>query len=451
MSCVSSNETIAVIGLGYVGLPLAMAFAEAGKRVIGFDTNAKKITAYTQGQDPTGEVGSKRLQAAETLFFTNNPDELSAADIFIVAVPTPVDQAQQPDTSILESACRLVGRVLRKGNIVVFESTVYPGCTEEVCLPILESESGLQLNTDFSLGYSPERVSPGDDARTLQQVVKVVAGSNDTAKDYLVNLYGQVIEAGIYPAKSIQVAEAAKVIENTQRDINIAFVNELSMIFDRLGLNTQDILDTAASKWNFLSFKPGLVGGHCIGVDPYYLSYKAMISGARPEMICAGRRINDAMAHYVVEQTIKKMIQSDISIKGARIGVMGVTFKENCPDIRNSKVFDVIKELADYGAQVIVTDPCADPDDVYQYQQITLEDQSALWALDVLIVAVNNRQFESMEDKHISSLYRIGHGVCIDVKGCVATKIERHLNYWSLLYHQMPQCVMSGEKHETLC
>ncbi|MEE4278958.1 MAG: nucleotide sugar dehydrogenase, partial [Halieaceae bacterium] len=362
-----ATATIAIVGLGYVGLPLAVAFG-ARQRTIGFDLNEAKLDAYRAGHDPSGEVADAALKAAVLLEFTSDPALLAQADVVIVVVPTPIDDAKRPDLRPLESASRSVGRHLKPGAIVVFESTVYPGCTEEVCVPILEAESGLPWaggreaaggagEGGFYVGYSPERINPGDQQHRLESITKVVAGDTQQTAERLAQLYGSIITAGIHKAASIRVAEAAKVIENTQRDLNIALMNELAMIFERMGIDTLDVLEAAGTKWNFLPFRPGLVGGHCIGVDPYYLTYKAQSLGYHPSVVLAGRRINDGMGKFVAEQTVKQLAARGLPITGARITVLGLTFKEDCPDLRNSRVPDICDELAEYGCAVQVHDP----------------------------------------------------------------------------------------------
>lgn len=340
--------TVAVIGLGYVGLPLAVEFGKKFK-TLGFDLSKEKVAAYRDFRDPTGEVSTEDLRAASQLSCHSDPSVIAEADFIVVAVPTPVDAARQPDLTPLEKSSASVGKYLKKGAIVVYESTVYPGATEEVCIPILEQTSGLKWKQDFFVGYSPERINPGDKERTVTKIVKVVSGDTPETLEKVKEIYGAVITAGVYPAATIKVAEAAKVIENTQRDLNIALINELAVIFHEVGIDTLDVLEAAGTKWNFLPFRPGLVGGHCIGVDPYYLTHKAEMLGLHPEVIRAGRRINDGMGKYVAEQTVKQMIQAGSSIKGAKVIVLGLTFKENCPDLRNSKVIDVIRELQAYG------------------------------------------------------------------------------------------------------
>jgi UDP-N-acetyl-D-glucosamine/UDP-N-acetyl-D-galactosamine dehydrogenase len=378
---------VAVVGLGYVGLPLAIEFGKRW-RTIGFDLSQAKIQAYHERRDPTGEVSGDAFAAATLLEPTTDAAALKQADFLVVAVPTPVDDAHNPDFSPLEGASTAVGRHLKRGATVVYESTVYPGATEEVCIPILERESGLKWKRDFFVGYSPERINPGDKERTLTKIVKVVSGDTPETLDRVAAIYGSVITAGVYKASSIKVAEAAKVIENTQRDLNIALVNELSMIFHRVGIDTTEVLEAAGTKWNFLPFRPGLVGGHCIGVDPYYLTHKAERLGYHPQVILAGRRINDGMGAYIAAQTVKCLIQQGRAVNGAHINVLGLTFKENCPDLRNSKVIDVIRELQSYGAHVHVHDPMASTDEAQHEYGVTLERWEDLPRADAVVAAV---------------------------------------------------------------
>lgn len=414
------KKTIAIIGLGYVGLPLALAFAKK-YQVIGFDINSDRIAELKAGIDTTRETTTESLQAAHNLELTSDTSELSKAQIYIITVPTPVDETNQPDMAPLLSASKLVGSVLGIGDIVVYESTVYPGATEEICVPELEAYSGLSFNEDFFCGYSPERINPGDKTHRLETIIKVTSGSTDAIADEIDALYSNVITAGTHKASSIAVAEAAKVIENTQRDINIALMNELSLIFNRMGLDTIEVLEAAGTKWNFLPFRPGLVGGHCIGVDPYYLTHKAQALGYHPEMILAGRSINDSMAVHVADETIKEMLRRDLPVKGGRVLVLGLTFKENCPDLRNSKVFDVVKTLQSYGAKVDLHDPEADLEEAEQkYGQPLLrnlgEDEQGLY--DAVILAVPHKSYQDLSVEGVKSL---GHrnAVIFDIKGCL--------------------------------
>jgi len=384
--------TVAVVGLGYVGLPLAIEFGKK-YRTIGFDLSQDKIDAYRNKVDPTGEVAAEEFKAAAKLEVTTNPRSLREADFIIVAVPTPVDDAHNPDFGPLLGASTSVGQNLARGAVVVFESTVYPGATEEVCVPILERCSGMRWKQDFHVGYSPERINPGDKEHSFTRIVKVVSGDDDETLEKVAQLYGSVVEAGVYKASSIRVAEAAKVIENTQRDLNIAFVNELAIIFDRLGIDTDEVLRAAGTKWNFLPFRPGLVGGHCIGVDPYYLTHKAERVGYHPQVILAGRRINDGMGAFVARKTVQQMIHAGRNIMGARVNILGLTFKENCKDIRNSKVIDIIRELAEYGVESFVHDPHADADEALHEYNIRLCTWDQLPAADALVLAVAHKEF----------------------------------------------------------
>lgn len=385
-------NTVAVVGLGYVGLPLAVEF---GKRrpTLGFDLNRTKIEHYRRHADPTGEVSSADLRAATQLRVSDDPAILREADFIIVAVPTPIDHAHQPDFSPLVGASEIVGRHLKRGAIVVYESTVYPGATEEVCVPVLERHSGLTWKKDFHIGYSPERINPGDKEHTLPRIVKVVAGDDAATLETVAAVYESVITAGVHRASSIKVAEAAKVIENTQRDLNIALMNELAILFEKLGLDTTEVLQAAGTKWNFLPFRPGLVGGHCIGVDPYYLTYKADMIGYHPQVILAGRRINDGMGKFIAEQTIKRMIQCGSHVRGAKVNILGLTFKENVPDLRNSRVIDVIHELQSFGIEVHVHDPVPVQEEAMHEYGIELTTWEDLPVADAIIVAVAHRQF----------------------------------------------------------
>jgi UDP-N-acetyl-D-galactosamine dehydrogenase len=386
--------TIAVVGLGYVGLPLAVAF---GKKfpTIGFDLSAAKIEAYRRHVDPTGEVSSEDLRAAKQLRVTTDPTALTEADFVIVAVPTPIDDAHNPDFGPLLGASEAVGRNLKRGATVVFESTVYPGATEEICIPVLERHSGLAWKRDFFVGYSPERINPGDKERTLTKITKVVSGDTPETLERVAQIYDAVVEAGVYRASSIKVAEAAKVIENTQRDLNIALMNELSLIFHRVGIDTLEVLQAAGTKWNFMPFRPGLVGGHCIGVDPYYLTHKAEMLGYHPQVILAGRRINDGMGKYVAEQTVKQLIQAGSPVKGEDVVVLGLTFKEDCPDLRNSRVIDVVRELVSYGATVHVHDPVAQPEEAMHEYGVKLVPWDALPRAAAIVAAVAHREFKA--------------------------------------------------------
>ncbi|WP_104490020.1 Vi polysaccharide biosynthesis UDP-N-acetylglucosamine C-6 dehydrogenase TviB [Acinetobacter indicus] len=410
-----SDLKIAVIGLGYVGLPLAVEF---GKKVpvIGFDIHKKRIEELQSGQDHTLEVSPEELQQANQLSYSANLDDLKSCNFFIVTVPTPVDHVNRPDLTPLQKASETIGQVLNPSDIVVYESTVYPGATEEVCIPVLEKISGLKFNQDFFAGYSPERINPGDKVNTLTKIKKITSGSTPEVAELVDQVYSSIITAGTHKASSIKVAEAAKVIENTQRDLNIALVNELSVIFDRLGIDTLDVLEAAGSKWNFLPFRPGLVGGHCIGVDPYYLTHKAEEVGYHPQVILAGRRINDNMARYVARNTIKHMLKNGIDVPRAKIGVLGITFKENCPDIRNSKVEDLIKEFQTWGAQVVVCDPWADAEEVRQEYGVELSIIDAEHPVDSLVVAVGHNEFRHLSPEQLRSYVNNPKPVIADVK-----------------------------------
>ena len=424
--------TIAVIGLGYVGLPLAVEF---GKKhdTLGFDLAADKVAAYAKHVDPTGEVSSADLRAATRLKCSTDPAVIGQADFIVVAVPTPVDDAHQPDFTPLLKSSESVGKHLKRGATVVFESTVYPGATEEVCIPIIEQHSGLKWQRDFFVGYSPERINPGDKERTVTKIVKVVSGDTPETLERVAEVYGSIISAGVYKASSIKVAEAAKVIENTQRDLNIALMNELSLIFHRIGIDTLDVLKAAGTKWNFLPFRPGLVGGHCIGVDPYYLTHKAEMLGYTPQVILAGRRINDGMGKYVAEQTVKQMIANDLGVKGAPIIVLGMTFKENCPDIRNSKVIDVVRELQSFGADVRVHDPLAESAECEHEYGVALTPWDALPQASAIVAAVSHSEYAEMGVAGVLRKLRPG-GVFVDVKSAYDPAALRAagVNAWRL-------------------
>ena len=407
-------STVAVVGLGYVGLPLAAAFGKKF-RTIGFDLSAEKVENYRRHLDPTGEVSSADLRAASQLVVTSDPGQLADADIIVVAVPTPLDKVRQPDFGPLIGASTSVGKHMKKGATVVYESTVYPGATEEVCIPVLEKHSGKTWLKDFNVGYSPERINPGDREHRLDTIVKVVAGDTPETLERVARLYGSVVTAGVYRASSIKVAEAAKVIENTQRDLNIALINELAIIFNRIGIDTLEVLQAAGTKWNFLPFRPGLVGGHCIGVDPYYLTHKAEMLGYHPEVILAGRRINDNMGKFIAEQTIKQMIRNGNPVRGAKVSVLGLTFKENVPDLRNSHVVDVINELKSYGVQVFVHDPVPNPEEARHEYGFELVSWENLPTAEAMVAAVAHRQFKDMGEKELAR--KVVKGGCfIDVK-----------------------------------
>jgi UDP-N-acetyl-D-galactosamine dehydrogenase len=428
----NAEAVVAVVGLGYVGLPLAVEFGKRG-RTLGFDLSATKIVNYRNFIDPTGEVATEDLKAAEYLEVSTDPSILAEADFIIVAVPTPVDIAHNPDFTPLAGASMTVGRAMKRGAIVVFESTVYPGATEEICIPILEKHSGMKWKADFHVGFSPERINPGDKEHTLTTILKVVSGDDEETLGRVAALYESVIEAGVFRASSIKVAEAAKVIENTQRDLNIALMNELSIIFDRIGIDTLEVLRAAGTKWNFLPFRPGLVGGHCIGVDPYYLTHKAEMIGYHPQVILAGRRINDGMSKFVAEKTVKSMISSGFHVKGSAVNVIGLTFKENCPDLRNSKVADIVHELESYGCDVHVYDPLADPEEAHDEYGIDLESWDTLPRGDALVVAVGHR--EVLEHPYEDFCDKLNEGGCfIDVKAQFDPKVFRKAGYcvWRL-------------------
>ena len=407
-------KTVAVVGLGYVGLPLAVEFGKQ-YRTLGYDLSEFKISNYQRHHDPTGELSEAEMRAATLLSYSTDPTCLREADAIVVAVPTPVDIAHVPDFSPLVGSSTTVGKHMKQGAIVIFESTVYPGATEEVCIPLLEKHSGKQWKKDFHVGYSPERVNPGDKERTITKIKKIVSGDDDNTLKIVGDLYASVITAGVHRAPSIKVAEAAKVIENTQRDLNIALINELAMIFGRIGIDTLDVLQAAGTKWNFLNFRPGLVGGHCIGVDPYYLTHKAEKVGYHPQVILAGRRINDGMAAYIAQQTVKQMASAGIPIKDAAVTVLGLTFKENCPDLRNSKVADVVRELADYGCKVSVHDPMAEARDAHEEYGIDLVSWQDLPQADALVAAVSHKPYLDMPLSEILAKVRPG-GVFIDIK-----------------------------------
>ncbi len=410
----NKKRIVSVVGLGYVGLPVAVAFGKAGK-TIGFDINSKRIKELLTGHDHTGEVAPDELKGADILF-TDKIDELKLADFHIVAVPTPVDDANQPDLTPILKASETVGRALKKGDIVVYESTVYPGVTEEECVPVLEGVSGLRCVADFKVGYSPERINPGDKEHTFTKIKKVVSGQDEEALDIIAAVYESVVTAGVHRASSIKVAEAAKVIENTQRDLNIALMNELAIIFDKMGIDTNEVLEAAGSKWNFLKFKPGLVGGHCIGVDPYYLTHKAEKIGYIPQVILAGRRINDGMGKFIAQRTVKEMIHAGHNILGSTVTVLGLTFKEDCPDLRNSKVIDIIRELQDYGINVQVHDPLADHEEAKNEYKILITEMEKLKPAAAVVVAVAHKTYQRLSPSELAGLM-VENPVVIDVKG----------------------------------
>ena len=426
------DRKIAVVGLGYVGLPLAVAFGKQTP-VIGFDIGRERIETLRNGRDHTGEVAGEDLRAAR-IEYTSDPAALRRADFIIVCVPTPVDEVKRPDLTCVRLASETVGANLRPGAIVVYESTVYPGVTEEFCVPILEKHSGLKCGRDFKVGYSPERINPGDKEHTIDRIIKVVSGMDAESLDVVAHVYGLVAKAGVFKAASIKTAEAAKVIENTQRDLNIALMNELSMIFNRMGLDTSSVLEAAGTKWNFLPFRPGLVGGHCIGVDPYYLTQKAESLGYHPQVILAGRRINDGMGAYVAVQTVKLLINAGVNVRGARIGILGLTFKENVPDIRNSKVVDIVRELHDYGVTTLVHDPLAAPKDAeHEYGLRLAAEPDLTGSCDAVILAVAHRAFRQKGSAWITGLLRPdAPGVVVDVKAVFKREDFAGRGYWRL-------------------
>jgi UDP-N-acetyl-D-glucosamine/UDP-N-acetyl-D-galactosamine dehydrogenase len=423
---VNREEKIALIGLGYVGMPIAVAFARKAE-VIGFDVNNEKISLYKNGIDPTKEVGNEVIKKT-TVDFTSDETRLKEAKFHIVAVPTPVKVDRTPDLTPVESASRTLGRNLTRGSIVVFESTVYPGVTEDICVPILEKESGLKCGIDFKVGYSPERINPGDHEHRLETIIKVVSGMDQDTLEIIAKVYELVVDVGVYKAESIKVAEAAKVIENAQRDINIAFMNELSIIFNKMGVDTKAVLEAAGTKWNFLRFYPGLVGGHCIGVDPYYLTYKAEQMGYHSQIILSGRKINDDMGKYVAESTVKQMIKANKQINGSKVVIFGVTFKENTPDVRNTKVVDVIKELQEYGIQVLVVDPVADKEDLLYEYGISLYELNEIKDIDAVIFAVNHNEFQDIKLADLKKMYESTQFIDIEIMNEIAVTHDSEFN-----------------------
>src|SRR5689334_11008432 len=425
-------DVVAVVGLGYVGLPLAIEFGKKFQ-TIGYDLSAEKVASYRRHVDPTGEISGEDLRAASRLTVTTDPKDLAAANIIIIAVPTPIDAARQPDFAPLVGASTGVGKHMKRGTTVVYESTVYPGATEEVCVPVLERNSGMKWQRDFNVGYSPERINPGDREHTLTRITKVVSGDTPQTLERVAEIYGSVVKAGVYRAASIKVAEAAKVIENTQRDLNIALMNELALIFHKIGIDTTDVLKAAGTKWNFLPFRPGLVGGHCIGVDPYYLTHKADKLGYHPQVILAGRRINDGMGKYVAEQTVKHMIQSGFPVKDAKVNVLGLTFKENCPDLRNSRVIDVIRELASYGADVHVHDPVASAEEAVHEYGVTLTTWDKLPRAHAIVMAVAHREYGARPVRDFVAKLE-PQGLFVDVKcqADAAALREHGVSVWRL-------------------
>ena len=431
---VAGEEKLSLVGLGYVGMPIAVAFARKIK-VVGYDLNEKKIELYRSGVDPTREVGDEVIRNT-AVEFTADETKLREAKFHIVAVPTPVNDDHTPDLTPVEGASRILGRNLQKGSVVVFESTVYPGVTEEICVPILEKESGLKCGVDFKIGYSPERINPGDKVHRLETITKIVSGMDEETLDTVAKVYELVVEAGVYRAESIQVAEAAKVIENSQRDINIAFMNELSIIFNKMGIDTRSVLAAAGTKWNFLPFFPGLVGGHCIGVDPYYLTYRAEQMGYHSQIILAGRRINDDMGKYVAENVVKNLIKADVPVKTAKVAILGFTFKENCPDTRNTKVIDIVKELREYGIEPVIVDETADREEAKRLYGVELADRSAVTGVDALIIAVAHAEFTGMDREKIDACFNPDNAkkVLVDVKGVLDRKQyqDEASIYWRL-------------------
>jgi len=428
------EEKLSLVGLGYVGMPIAVAFSEKID-VIGFDLNKQKIQMYKDGIDPTREVGDEGI-AACAVDFTSDESRLREARFHIVAVPTPVNPDHTPDLTPVEGASRILGRNLTKGSIVVFESTVYPGVTEEVCVPILERESGLKCGEDFKIGYSPERINPGDKVHRLETITKIVSGMDEETLDEVAKVYELVVKAGVHRAQSIKVAEAAKVIENSQRDINIAFMNELSIIFNKMGIDTKSVLEAAGTKWNFLKFSPGLVGGHCIGVDPYYLTYKAEQLGYHSQIILSGRRINDDMGKYVAESLVKNLIRANIPVQGARVAILGFTFKENCPDTRNTKVIDIVKELREYGIDPLITDPVADLAEAEREYGITFTENEEIREMDAVILAVSHSEYMDLTPERMDRLYRENgrKKVLVDIKGILDRDAfeKTGYSYWRL-------------------
>lgn len=428
------RTNLALVGLGYVGMPIAIAFAEK-LNVIGFDLNKEKISLYKQGIDPTNEVGGEIIKRT-SVRFTSDPLELRHAKFIIVAVPTPVNPDHTPNLAPVENASRYVGQNLQKGTIVVFESTVYPGVTEEICVPIIEKESGLKCGIDWKIGYSPERINPGDKTHRLNTITKIVSGMDEETLDIVAKVYEMVVEAGVYRAETIKVAEAAKVIENSQRDINIAFMNELSIIFHKMQIDTKAVLEAAGTKWNFLNFRPGLVGGHCIGVDPYYLTYRAEQFGYHSQIILSGRHVNDDMGRYCAENLTKLLIRNDLPVKGANVVILGFTFKENCPDTRNTKVIDIVNELREYGIIPTIVDPVGDAKEAKQLYDIDLLEEFRAKESDAVVIAVSHKEFEDLDLEELSHMYRIGHSkkILMDLKGIFDKKNfnEQEWDYWRL-------------------
>ena len=432
---INGEEKLAVVGLGYVGMPIAIAFAKKIK-VIGYDLNTNKIQLYRNGYDPTNEVGNEAIKVS-TVDFTDDATKLREAKFYVVAVPTPVNQDKTPDLVPVESAAKIVGQNMRKGSIIVFESTVYPGVTEDICVPILEKESGLKCGIDFKVGYSPERINPGDKIHRLEKICKIVSGIDEEALMQIKKIYDLIIEVGTYPVSNIKTAEAIKVVENSQRDINIAFMNELAMVFDRMGIDTNEVVDGMNTKWNALGFRPGLVGGHCIGVDPYYFTYEAEKLGYHSQIVLAGRKVNDGMGAFVADAAIKKMVLAGKAVRDARVIIMGLTFKENCPDIRNSKVEDIIKRLREYGIAPKVCDPWADKKEAEKEYGIQLIEISEVKEVDCIIIAVSHREFKSLKIEELNKFYRVSPNsekILIDVKGIYKIQDIKAagFSYWRL-------------------
>ena len=428
----AGKTKLSLVGLGYVGMPIAVAFAKK-IGVVGYDLNAKKIELYRNGIDPTNEVGNDAIKNTK-VEFTSDPSRLREAKFHIVAVPTPVNADHTPDLSPVEGASEILGKNLTKGSVVVFESTVYPGVTEDVCVPILERESGLKCGVDFKIGYSPERINPGDKVHRLETITKIVSGMDEETLDTVAKVYELVVEAGVYRAQSIKVAEAAKVIENSQRDINIAFMNELSIIFNKMGIDTLSVLKAAGTKWNFLNFRPGLVGGHCIGVDPYYLTYKAEMLGYHSQIILSGRRINDDMGKYVAENCVKNLIKADKTVKNARVAILGFTFKENCPDTRNTKIIDIVNELKEYGITPVITDPAADADEAKRLYDVDFVPMESIKDMDAVILAVAHEFFSTFTVGDLDKLFGKGQKVLLDIKGILdrGEYEKAGYSYWRL-------------------
>ena len=428
----AKEEKLSLVGLGYVGMPIAVAFAKK-LNVVGFDLNQSKIALYKSGIDATHEIGNDAISKT-TVDFTADETKLREAKFHIVAVPTPVNDDHTPDLSPVESASTILGRNLTKGSVIVYESTVYPGVTEEICVPILEKESGLKCGTDFKIGYSPERINPGDKVHRLETITKIVSGMDEETLECVAKVYELVVDAGVHRAESIKVAEAAKVIENSQRDINIAFMNELSIIFNKMGIDTKSVLEAAGTKWNFLKFYPGLVGGHCIGVDPYYLTYKAEMMGYHSQIILSGRRINDDMGKYCAENCVKNLIAADKAVKGAKVAILGFTFKENCPDTRNTRIIDIVNELKEYGISPVIADPEADAEEAMRLYGVQFTDMSAIQGMDAVILAVAHTEFSALTMEKIGRFFGEGKRVLLDLKGLLNRKEceAAGYDYWRL-------------------